>query len=70
MESPSTPVAIFLRSIADAAYERHRLKYIWKDGDTPDSRGDPTTLFVCICEEAFDRRGFNHHIYDKLVEVD
>lgn len=53
----------------DAAFDLHRLAYIWHDDDTLDDAGKPTTLFVCKCQEAFDRSAYNRHIRDKYKEV-
>jgi hypothetical protein len=47
---------------AELAYNRHRLKYVHTEDD-----GE--FLFVCVCEEAFDRSSWNHHITDSFKEI-
>lgn len=46
---------------ADWTYERHRLKYVFDKGGEE--------IYVCHCEEGFDRRRFNMHIRDSFKEV-
>lgn len=55
--------------IVDAGFEAHRLAYLWEDDDTIGEDGKPTVLFVCKCQEAFDRSAYNRHIRDKYKEV-
>ena len=57
------------KEVVDAAFERHRLAYMWEDDDTIGEDGKPTPLFVCKCTEAFDRSAYNRHIRDKYKEV-
>jgi len=53
---------LFLNGVALLAYERHRLRYVH-------TQDDGSLLFVCICDEAFDRSSWNHHIADSFKEV-
>lgn len=45
----------------DDTFEEHRLAYVFIDGDNDDEE-----VFVCKCQEGFNRRHFNEHLKEKL----
>lgn len=54
-----------MRMQADLTYEAHRLRYVFRG-----NQGDePEETYVCLCESAFDRRGFNMHVRDEFAKV-
>jgi len=55
--------------LVNQAFEKHRLKYVFPDEDTPDEHGKPTLIFVCRCDEGFERRAYNEHIRERYGNV-
>jgi len=54
---------LLLKSTAEAAYQRHRLRFVHVEDDG-------TFTYVCVCDEGFsDRRKWNAHITDGFSEV-
>ena len=58
-----------VRFVVNQGFDAHRLAYVHEDEDNPLPNGRPSQLFVCKCQEAFDRSSYNEHIRDKYKEV-
>ena len=62
-------LGLYLEHHIETVFFTHRLAYVFMDEDTPMANGKPTEVFVCKCQEGFERRKYNEHLKTKLKEV-